>query len=64
MRLIIEVDNEDELKQVGSLLTALPVQSVEVKQSAQEERLQFVQWCRDNKVELTGLLSREERNAR
>jgi hypothetical protein len=64
MRLIIEVDNEEELKQVGSLLTALPVQSIDVKPSNQEERLQFVQWCRDNKVELTGFLSREERNAR
>jgi hypothetical protein len=62
MRLIIEVDNEDELKQVGSLITALSIKSLQIKPSAQQERLQFVQWCRDNKVEMDGVLSRADRN--
>lgn len=26
------------------------------------QRVEFVQWCRDNRVELTGLLSRDDRH--
>ena len=64
MRLIIEVDNDEELKKAESLIASLSIQSAEIQQSRQQKKQDFVKWCRENKVAISEIPSREERNAR
>jgi hypothetical protein len=65
MRLILEIENDDDWDKLRALMTGLSFSSVEV-QSTQEKLRNFVNWCQENQVlvkELT-IPTREERNAR
>ena len=65
MRLIIEIENDEDFAKLQALMSGLSLSSVEV-QSPQEKLKSFVNWCQENQVlvkELT-IPRREERNAR
>jgi hypothetical protein len=63
MRLIIEVENDEELKKAQFFIASLSVQSAEIKDLKQQRR-NFVNWCREHKVAISDIPSREERNVR
>ena len=65
MRLIIEIENDDDLAKVRSLMVGLSFTSVEV-QSQQKKLKSFVRWCRENEVIVNDIRipTREERSAR
>lgn len=65
MRLIIEIENDDDLTKLKSLMAGLSFGSVEVK-SSQDKLRSFVGWCQENEVRVKELTipKREERNAR
>lgn len=65
MRLIIEIENDDDLAKVQALMVGLSFASVEV-QSNQEKLRSFVHWCQENEVRVNELTipTREERSAR
>ncbi len=64
MRLIIEVENDEELKKAQFFIASLSVKSAEIKDLKQQKRRNFVKWCREHKVAISDIPSREERNAR
>ncbi|MGY6529562.1 MAG: hypothetical protein ACXITR_06500 [Cyanobacterium sp.] len=64
MRLIIEIENDDELKKAESFIASLSVKSTEIRQIRNQKRRNFVKWCREHKVAISEIPSREERNAR
>jgi hypothetical protein len=81
MQLIIEIENDEELKKVESLIASLQIESVNIQSSKQppkknqdhcledrkpvkKARQDFVKWCRENKVKLSEIPLREERNDR
>jgi hypothetical protein len=64
MRLIIEVDNQEELKQAQDLIASYPLKSLKIKEDQKRNRKDFVQWCRDNKALIKEIPSREERHER
>jgi len=66
MRLIIEVDNDQELKQAQSLIGFLPFSSVDINVSKKEKIDNLLNWCEQNQYTLTDNIipSREERNVR
>lgn len=66
MRLIIEVDNDQELKQAQSLIGFLHFSSVDIKVSKKEKIDNLLKWCEQNQYTLTDNIipSREERNVR
>jgi hypothetical protein len=64
MRLIIEIKNDEELKKAESFIASLPVKSVEIAHITSQKRRNFVRWCREHKVAISEIPSREERNAR
>lgn len=81
MQLIIEIENDEELKKVEHLIASLQIQSVNIQSSKQPKkenidrglesrnsgkktRQDFVKWCKENKVNISEIPSREERNER
>jgi len=66
MKLIIEVDvdNDQELKQVQSLISDHCLKFTEIKESKKRSRKDFVQWCRENTTFFSDIPSREERHER
>lgn len=81
MQLIIEIENDEELKKVEYLIGALQIQSVNIQSSKQltkenhphglasrksgkKARQDFVNWCKENKVNISEIPSRQERNER
>ena len=65
MRLIIEIDNDEDLAKVRALMAGLSFASVEIK-SSQEKLKNFVRWCQENEVLVNDFTipTREERSAR
>ncbi len=66
MRLIIEFDNDEELKQAQSFISSLSISSAKIQVSKKEKINKLLSWCEQNKFTLeSGVIpSREERNAR
>ncbi|UFP95113.1 hypothetical protein [Gloeobacter morelensis] len=67
MRLIIEIENDDELSKAQALLAALSPKSAQIRIRTKEDRMRnFMRWCEANKITVPDLKipSREERNAR
>ena len=66
MRLIVDVDNDQELKQAQSLIGFLPFSSVDIKVSKKEKIDDLLNWCEQNQYSLKDdiIPSREERNVR
>jgi len=64
MRLIIEIENDEELKKAESFINSLSVKSTEIRQIKNEKGRNFVKWCREHKVAISDIPSRDERNAR
>lgn len=64
MRLIIEVNNDEEFKKAQSLIASHFLESIEIQKVKKRSRKEFVQWCRENKTSITDIPSREERHER
>ncbi|MDJ0582339.1 hypothetical protein [Crocosphaera sp.] len=66
MRLIIEVNNDEELKQAQSFISSLSISSAKIQFAKKEKIKKLLSWCEQNKFSLESnvILSREERNAR
>lgn len=66
MRLIIEVNNDEEFKQAQSLISSLSISSAKIQVSKKDKINKLLSWCEQNKLNLESnvILSREERNAR
>lgn len=69
MRIILEVENEDELNRAKSFILENPSEIIQVKASKsqpskQRSRKDFVQWCRNNKAPIADIPNREERHER
>ena len=66
MRWIIEVDNDEELKQAQSFISSLSISSAKIQVSNKDKINKLLSWCEQNKLNLESnvILSREERNAR
>ena len=64
MRLIIEVNNDEELKKAQSLIASRSLESIQIQEVKKRSRKDFVQWCRNNKTSISDIPSREERNER
>lgn len=66
MRLIIEIENDDELAKVQALMAGLSFGSVQIKSNSEGKIQTFLNWCQENQVNVRNLEipSREERNAR
>jgi len=64
MQLIIEIENDEELKKVESLIASLQIESVNIQssqpQSGKKSRKDFVNWCKANKVNISEIPLREE----
>ena len=54
MRLIIEIENDDDLTKLKTLMAGLSFGSVEV-QSSQDKLRSFVRWCEENEVRVKEL---------
>ena len=66
MRLIIEIENDDELAKVQALMAGLSFGSVHIQSNSKGKLQNFLKWCQENQVNVSNLEipSREERNAR
>ncbi|WP_107669078.1 hypothetical protein [Cyanothece sp. BG0011] len=66
MRLIIEVNNDEELKKAQSLIAAVSLSTVDIEVSKRDKIQKLLNWCEQNQFSLDGnvILSREERNTR
>jgi|GEM_PF-2537371 len=66
MRLIIEIENDDELAKLQSLMTGFSFNSIEIKSNSKGKLENFLKWCQENQVNVSNLEipSRDERNAR
>ncbi|MGK7883343.1 MAG: hypothetical protein AB4057_01810 [Crocosphaera sp.] len=66
MRLIIEVDNDEELKQAQFFISSLSISSAKIQVSKKDKINKLLSWCEQNKLNLESnvIPSRKERNAR
>ncbi|MGK7957607.1 MAG: hypothetical protein AB4063_20470 [Crocosphaera sp.] len=66
MRLIIEVDNDEELEQAQSFISSLSISSAKIQVKKKEKIKKLLSWCEQNKFSLESnvIPSREERNER